>query len=338
MNADTSQPETHITHETMRAVAHTRFGRPADALETTDLPIPTLEEGQVLIDVEAAGVGIGDWLTVAGLPWIARPMFGIRTPKQPVAGHEVAGRVAAVGAGVTRHTVGDDVFGFGHGAFAQYSVASQDAVVPTPDRVTSVQAAAIPVAALTALQALRDAAGLRSGQTVLVIGASGAVGTYAVQIAKAMGAEVTGVASTRNVELVQAIGADHVIDYTRSNVTDSDVRYDVIVDLAGNRPVKDLRRLLTPTGTLVMVGGDGGRVTMGFGRTIRALMLNPFVSQTLTTLLSKQTREDLVVVADMAAAGTVTPIIDRTYPLAEAVAALEHVGARHTQGRTVLTV
>jgi NADPH:quinone reductase-like Zn-dependent oxidoreductase len=292
----------------------------------------------VLIEVEAAGVGIGDWLTVAGMPWIARPMFGIRTPKRSIPGHELAGRVVAVGAGVTRLTVGDDVFGFGHGAFAQYAVVSEDAVVPTPDRATSVEAAAIPVAALTALQALRDAAGLRSGQTVLVIGASGAVGTYVVQIAKAMGAEVTGVASTRNLEMVRALGADHVIDYTRSDVTDADVRYDVIVDLAGNRPVKDLRRVLTPTGTLVMVGGDGGRVAMGFGRTIRALMVNPFVGQTLTTMVSKQTREDLAAVADMVAAGTVTPMIDRTYPLAEAVDALEHVGARHTQGRTVLTV
>lgn len=333
-----TQTDTTAPPATMRAIVHARFGAPADALELAEIAIPTIASDEVLVRVAASGVAIGDWLTVAGQPYIARPMFGIRTPKQQIAGFELAGTVVAVGDDITRFAVGDEVFGFADGSLAEYVAVSQDSLAPKPARLSMEQAAAVPISAVAALQALRDSGKVAEGQTVLVVGASGAVGTYAVQIAKALGAEVTGVAGTRNVEMVSSIGADHVVDYRSEDITDSGRRYDVIVDIAGNRPIAKLRSVLAPTGTLVIVGGSGGPVTMGFGRTVRAVATNLFTRQTLTGFFAKNTRNDLEALAEMIDASDIVPVIDRTYPLDQTVEALEHVGSRHTQGKTVITI
>ncbi|MEA2002771.1 MAG: NAD(P)-dependent alcohol dehydrogenase, partial [Actinomycetota bacterium] len=215
---------------------------------------------------------------------------------------------------------------------------SQDALVLKPSNVTFEQAAAVPISAFTALQGVRDHGEVQPGQKVLIIGASGGVGTFAVQIAKAYGAEVTGVCSTRNVDMVRSIGADHVIDYTNEEITKGGQRYDVILDMAGNRSLSSLRRALTPKGTLVIVGGSGGRWLMGFGRTIRALMLSPFVSQRLRQFISATTKEDLVALQELIEDGKVTPVIDRTFPLSATAEAIAYVGERHTQGKIVITV
>jgi NADPH:quinone reductase-like Zn-dependent oxidoreductase len=290
------------------------------------------------VAVDAAGIAIGDYLTITGRPYIARPMFGIRTPKQGIAGFEMAGTVVAVGADVTRFAVGDAVFGFGQGTLAEFVALSQDAVAVRPSNIAPEEAAAVPISGLAALQAVRDTGGVAVGRKVLVVGASGAVGTFAVQIARALGAEVTGVASSRNLALVRSIGASHVIDYTRESLTARDEVYDVIIDLAGNRKLRELRSVLAPTGTLVIVGGSGGPATMGFGRTIQAVVLNLLVRQTLSSFLARDNGEDLEVLAAMVAAGEIVPVVDRTYPLERIVDALEHVGGRHTSGKTVITV
>lgn len=323
---------------TMRAVVHTRFGAPADALELAEVPTPIAASDQVLVRVAAAGVAIGDWLTVAGQPYIARPMFGIRTPKQRIAGFELSGTVVAVGDGVTRFAIGDEVFGYADGSLAEYAAVSEDALARKPAGISMEQAAAVPISAVAALQALRDSGEVTEGQSVLVVGASGAVGTYAVQIAKALGADVTGVAGNRNVEMVRSIGADHVVDYRSEDISDAGRRYDLIVDIAGNRPISKLRSALAPTGTLVIVGGSGGPVTMGFGRTVWAMASNLVTRQNLTGFFAKNTRDDLEALAEMMDAGGVVPVIDRTYPLDETVDALEYVGARHTRGKTVVTI
>jgi NADPH:quinone reductase-like Zn-dependent oxidoreductase len=323
---------------TMRAVVHSRFGNPADALELAKISTPTLASDEVLVRVAASGVAIGDWLTVAGQPYIARPMFGIRTPKQRIAGFELAGTVVAVGDEVTRFAVGDEVFGFAEGSLAEYAAVSQDSLAGKPAGISMKQAAAVPISAIAALQALRDSGKVTEGQSVLVVGASGAVGTYAVQIAKALGAEVTGVAGTGNIEMVRSIGADHVVDYRSEDITDSARRYDMIIDIAGNRPIAKLRSVLAPSGTLVIVGGSGGPVTMGFGRTVWAMASNFFTRQNLTGFFAKNTRDDLEALAGLLDARDIVPVIDRTYSLDETVEALEYVGARHTRGKTVITV
>ena len=326
------------TTRTMRAVEHVRFGQPRDAIAIDEVAIPAVAADEVLVAVDASGITIGDYLTITGRPYVARPMFGIRTPKQRIAGFEMAGTVVAVGEDVSRFAVGDVVFGFGKGTLAEYVSVTQDALVARPSNLAAEQAAAVPVSGLAALQAVRDAGGVSAGQKVLVVGASGAVGTFAVQIAKVLGGEVTGVAGSRNLDLLRRIGADDVIDYTCQGLSARGVRYDVIIDLAGNRRLGDLRSALAPTGTLVIVGGSGGPVTMGFGRTIRAMALSPFVRQTLTGFMAKDSGEDLEVLARMAAADEIVPIIDRTYPLERTIEALEHVGTRHTSGTTVVTV
>lgn len=322
----------------MQAVRHARFGAPSDALEASEVPIPAVASNEVLVRVAASGVGIGDWLTVVGQPYVARPMFGIRTPKERIAGLELAGTVIAVGDDVTRFGLGDEVFGYGNGTLAEFAAISEDSLAPKPYALTAEQAAAVPISAFAALQALRDAGKLRAGQKVLIVGASGAVGTYAVQIAKALGADVTGVASTRSVDLVRSIGADHVVDYRVEGIADAGRSYDLILDIAGNRSLNELRSVLTASGTLVIVGGSGGPVTMGFGRTIRAMVQNLFTRQTLTGFLAKSTRHDLLVLTEMIEAGAVTPIIDRTFPLSQVVDAFEHLGSRHTQGKSIVTI
>jgi NADPH:quinone reductase-like Zn-dependent oxidoreductase len=322
----------------MKAIVQDKYGAPQDVLELQETDKPTIGDDNVLVRVHAAGVHIGDWLTINGLPYLIRLMgFGLTKPKNSVPGMEFAGHVEAVGNNVGKLQPGDEVFGWCEGAFAEYVSVSQDALVPKPANVTFEQAAAVPISGFTALQAVRDQGKVESGQQVLVIGASGGVGTYAVQIAKSFGAEVTGVCSTRNVDMVRSIGADHVIDYAQEDIAQSGQRYDVILDMAGNRSLSDLRGALTPKGTLVIVGGSGGRWLMGFGRTLRAVALSPFVSQNLRQFMSTENREDLVALKELIESGEVTPVIDRTYALSEAAEAVGHVGERHTRGKTVIT-
>lgn len=322
----------------MKAIVHDTYGSPDAVLEFRDIDKPVVTDDEVLVRVRAAAVGIGDWLVVSGLPYVARLGYGLRKPKKSVAGFEVAGRIEAVGRNVTQFQPGDEVFGWCNGAFAEYVAVSADALALKPANLTLEQAAAVPISAFAALQALRDTGQIQPGQTVLIIGASGGVGTFAVQLAKAFGAEVTAVCSTRNVDLVRSIGADHVIDYTREDITHSGQHYDLILDMAGNRSLSDLRRALTPTGTLVIVGGSGGPWLMGIGRTVRALVVSPFVRQRLRPFFSKGRQEDLVVLKELIEAGKVTPVIDRTYPLSATPGAIRYLGERHTQGKTVITV
>jgi NADPH:quinone reductase-like Zn-dependent oxidoreductase len=279
------------------------------------------------------------WHFMTGRPFIARPMIGFRGPKEQVRGWDVAGTVEALGANVTAFEVGDEVMGEAPGSFAEVAVAEAGKLVRKPARLSFEEAAAVPVSGVTALQALRKAQ-VGAGQSVLVIGASGGVGTLAVQIAKALGARVTGVTSTRKLELVRSIGADEVIDYTREDFMDGSRRWDVIIDTAGRRPLRKLRRALTPKGSLVIVGGDGGgRWTGGFFRgMLRGPLLSLFVGQKLGGLTSKLNQADLQAVADLAEAGEVTPIVDRTFDLVEAADALRYLEQGHPRGKVVVTV
>jgi len=265
--------------------------------------------------------------------------YGLRKPKARVRGMDVAGRVEAVGKDVTQFQPGEEVFGTCDGSFAEYACAQEDKIAPKPANLTFEQAAAVPISACTALQALRDKGNVQPGQKVLIIGASGGVGTFAVQLAKAFGAEVTGVCSTTKMDLVRSLGADHVIDYTRDDFADGVQLYDLILDTAGNRSLSHLRRALSPQGTLVIVGGEGGgRWFGGTDRQLRALMLSPFVRQKLRPLFSMERKEDLEFLKELIEAGKVTPVIDRTYPLAETPEAIGYVGEGHARGKIVITV
>jgi NADPH:quinone reductase-like Zn-dependent oxidoreductase len=312
--------------------------RPPDVLELNDIDQPVITDDAVLVRVHAAAVGKGDWLTVRGLPYIARLRYGLRKPKHPVPGFDVAGRIEAVGKNVTQLQPGDEVFGWCDGSFAEYASVPEGQLVLKPANLSFEQAAAVPISAFAALQALRDTGGVQPGQKVVIIGASGGVGSFAVQLAKAFGAEVTGVCSTKSVDMVRAIGADHIIDYTQQDFTRTGQRYDLVLEMAGNRSLSELRRVLTPKGTLVLVGGSGGRWFMGTGRTLRAVLVSPFVGQRLRSFLSKPRGADLVVLQELIEAGKVTPIIDRTFSLSETPAAISYVGERSTQGKTVITV
>lgn len=321
---------------TRRAVVHEHFGNPTEVAGVNHLPIPTAGPGEVLVRVAAAGIGVGDWLAIAGLPYVARPGYGMRR-RSRVAGQELAGTVVSVGAGVTGLTEGDEVLGFATGAFADVVVAEAGSLVKKPAGVSFVEAAAIPVSAVAAYQALTRVANLGSGQSVLVIGASGAVGTFAVQLAKAMGASVTGVAGTANVELLWAIGADDVVDYRREDISERGRTFDVIVDLVGNRSLGQLRRMLEPAGTLVLVGGSGGRWLMSLPRLLKAMALSPFVSQDLRPLFSSPSIEDLAAIRDLVADGAVTPIVDRAVPVDEVGEVLAELGIRHASGKRVIS-
>jgi NADPH:quinone reductase-like Zn-dependent oxidoreductase len=325
--------------ETMHAIVQTEYGS-SDVLHLEEVDRPTIGRGDVLIRVHAAGLDRGTWHLMTGQPYLMRVMgFGLRAPKNPVPGLDIAGTVVAVGADVTRFEVGDDVFGISQGSFADYACASEDKLARKPANLTFVQAAAVAVSGLTALQGLRDAGRVGAGQHVLIVGASGGVGTFAVQIAKAFGAEVTGVCSTKKIDLVRAIGADHVIDYTHDDFATGPQRYDLILDIGGNSPLSRLRSALTPGGTLVIVGGeDGGRWTGGIDRQLRALALSPFVSQRLTMFITKQLSADLERLAQLIEAGELTPIIDKTYPLHEAPEAMRHLEAGSARGKLVITV
>ena len=321
----------------MKAIVHSRYG-PPDVLELQDIDKPTVNDDEVLVRVHAAAVGKGDWLTVEGLPYIARMRYGLPSPKHKVPGFDVAGYIEAVGSKVTQLQPGDEVFGWCDGSFAEFASVPESQLAPKPANLTFEQAAAVPISGFAALQAVRDTGGVQPGQTVVIIGASGGVGSFAVQLAKAFGAEVTGVCSGKSVELVRSIGADHVVDYTQQDFTRTGQRYDLILEMAGNRSLADLRRALSPRGTLVLVGGSGGRWFMGTGRTLRAVLVSPLVGQRLRSFFSKPKGADLVVLKELLEAGKITPVIDRTFPLSETAEAIRYVGERSTQGKTVITV
>lgn len=323
----------------MKAIVQDRYGS-ADVLEFRDIAEPIVGENDVLVRVYAAGCGPDVWHVMTGMPYMARPVIGLRRPKLAVRGWDLAGTVEAVGKNVSDFTVGDEVMGTGDGSFAELVATQPDKLVSKPSNLTFEQAAAIPVSGTTALRAVRDEGSVQPGQRVLVIGAAGGVGSLVVQIAKALGAEVTGVSSTSKTDLVRSIGADEVIDYTRDDFTDGSRRWDLIVDTAGRRPLRQLRRALTPKGTLVVVGGDGGgRWTGGFFRGIlRGPLVSLFVGQRLRGLATKIQKEDLLTLVEMIEAGTITPVIDRTYPLIEAPDAIRHLEQGHAAGKIVVTV
>jgi NADPH:quinone reductase-like Zn-dependent oxidoreductase len=324
----------------MKAIVQDRYG-PADVLELRDIQEPVVGEDDVLVRVRAAGCGPDVWHLMTGMPYMARLAIGLRKPKLRVRGWDVSGTVEAVGANVTKLRPGDQVMGAAEeGSFAELVIAPPDQLVPKPPNVTFEQAAAVPISGTTALRAVRDEGKVQSGQAVLVIGAGGGVGTLVLQMAKALGAEVTAVCSTSKVDLVRSIGADDVIDYTREDFTDGARRWDVIVDSAGRRPLSQLRRALTPKGTLVIVGGDGGgRWTGGFFRgMLRAPVVSLFVGQRLRGLASKVKQEDLLAVTQLVEAGKVRPVIDRTYALSEAPEAIRYLEEGHAGGKIVITV
>jgi len=323
----------------MKAIVQDTYGS-TDVLELRDIDKPEIADDEVLVRVHAAGVDRGVWHTMTGLPYPIRLAgYGLRAPRTPVPGMDVAGVVEAVGNDVTRFQPGDEVFGIAKGAFAEYARAPESKLAPKPANLTFEQAAVVAISGLPALQALRDHGKVRAGQKVLIIGASGGVGTYAVQLAKAFGAEVTAVCSTTKVDMVRSLGADHVIDYTRDDFADGVSRYDVILDIGGNSSLSRLRRALTPRGTLVIVGGEkDGRWLGGTDRQIRALMLSPFLGQKLGTFISKENHEDMLVLKKLIEAGKVTPVIDRTYPLSEAPQAIRYLEQGHARGKVVITV
>jgi NADPH:quinone reductase-like Zn-dependent oxidoreductase len=324
----------------MQAMFQSRYGAP-EVMALRDVARPEIGTNQVLIRVRAAGVNPGDWAIMNGLPYIARPfpLYGMRRPKNGVRGTDVAGEVEAVGTAVTRFHPGDEVFGWCTGAFADYAAASEDSLALKPVNISFDQAAAVPMSGSVALQALRDHGNVQPGQKVLINGASGGIGTFAVQIAKSLGAEVTGVCSTGNVELVRSIGADHVIDYTREDFTKNGQRYDFILDNSTDRSLSDLRGALTPTGMLVPNGGGfGNRWFASAGRLIKATVSFRFASQKLGRFLVSPKHDDLVVLKDMIEAGSVAPVIERTYALSESAEAVGHVGAGHTRGKVVVSV
>lgn len=321
----------------MRAIVHDSYGS-AEVLRPAEIDRPSVGDDDVLLQVKAASLHIGDWHLMAGLPLMVRPAIGWRAPKTRVRGMDVAGRVEAVGAQVTRFKPGDEVFGVCEGSLAEYAIARADTLEAKPAALSFEQAAAVPTSAVTALQALAPVRDAGPGERVLIIGASGAVGGYAVQLATTFGAHVTGVASAAKLDYVRSLGADAVVDYGRGDITRSGERYDVVVDTAGNRSVSALRRLLARRGTLVIVGGEGGgRVTGGFGRNLRAMLLSPFVPQKLTGLVSAMRQEDLHTLAGFLASGAIRPVIDTVYPLAEAATAMRRLTDGSLRGKVVIT-
>ncbi len=323
----------------MKAIVQDKFG-PADGLELRDIETPEIGATEVLVRVHAAGVDRGVWHVMTGLPYPIRLAgYGFRAPKYGVPGTDLAGVVTAVGTDVTRFAPGDEVFGTGIGTYAEFARAREDQLVAKPANLSFEQAAALPVSGVTALQALRDRGAVQPGERVLVIGASGGVGTYAVQLAKAFGAQVTGVSSTTKVDLVRSLGADHVVDYSREDFAATGTRYDLILDIGGNASLSRLRRALTPKGRLVIVGGEtSGRWLGGSDRQVRAMALSMFVGQKLGTFIAGVKQEDLLVLAKLAEAGQLTPAIDRTFSLDEAPKAIRHVEEGHARGKVVVVI
>jgi len=324
----------------MQAIVQEKYGS-AEVLELKEIERPTIGDHDVLVRVRAAGVNPADWALMNGFPYIARPapLYGLLKPRNPVRGTDVAGQVEAVGSGVTRFHPGDEVFGSSTGSYAEFAAASEDTLALKPANLTFEQAATVPMAAMVALQAVRDHGKVGPGHRVLINGASGGIGTFAVQIAKALGAEVTAVASTRNMDLLRSIGADQVIDYTTADFTESGERYDFILDNVSNRSLTELRRALTPTGMLIPNGGNfGNRWFASAGRLLRAAVLFRFGGQRVGRFLVSMNHADLVVLKELIEAGKVKPVLDRTYPLSDAARAMDHVGQGHAQGKVAITV
>jgi NADPH:quinone reductase-like Zn-dependent oxidoreductase len=327
----------------MKAIVQDTYGPPQDVLELRDVGEPVAGDDDVLVRVRAASVNAADWHLIRGDPYISRVQFGLRAPSYPVAGCDVAGQVEAVGTNVTTFQTGDEVFGIsfmrGFGGFAEHAPIPAELLARKPANLTFERAAAVPLAGLTALQGLRDHGQIERGQRVLIVGASGGVGTFAVQIARSMGAEVTGVCRTANVDMVRELGADHVIDRTREDFTDGGQRYDVVMQVGGTRSASDCRRALTPKGTLVSISGDSsGRVIGPVGRMIKTRALSPFVGQNLVSFIVSPNAHDLLALKQLIEAGDVTPVVDRTYPLSEVPDAIRYVEEGHSHGKVVITV
>jgi len=329
------------SRQTMTAIVQDEYGpAPEDVLRLDEIDKPTIRENEVLVRVHAASLDRGTWHVMAGLPYPIRLAgFGLRRPKHGNPGRSLAGTIEAIGTDATGFKPGDAVFGICDGSFAEYARVRTDKLAPKPANLSFDQAAAVPISGLTALQAVRDHGRVQAGQNVLIVGASGGVGTFAVQIAKAFGAEVTGVSSTAKIDAVRAIGADHTVDYTSDDFADGTHRYDVILDIGGNRRLSHLRRALTPRGRLVIVGGEtDGRWLGGSDRQIRALVLSPFVGQKLGTFVASENAEDLIVLRELIESGKLAPAIDRTYPLGEVPAAIRYMLDGHARGKVVISV
>jgi NADPH:quinone reductase-like Zn-dependent oxidoreductase len=337
IDAATNQALTE--RRTMKAIVRDQYGS-AESLQLRELEIPQINDDQVLVEVRAAGLDRGAWHLMTGRPYLIRVAgYGFLKPKNPVLGMDLAGVVQTVGKNVTGLRAGDRVFGIGNGAFAQYASARADKLALMPANTSFEQASVVPVSALTALQALRDQGHVQAGQRVLIVGASGGVGSFAVQIAKAFDATVTGVCSTAKLNLVQSLGADEVIDYTRSDFTKSKQHYDLIIDIGGNRPLSQLRRVLTETGTLVIVGAEGGNQFFGaMGRVLQAMMLKSFTRQRLVTFICNENNKDLETLAKMIQQGTVTPVIDRICPLTALPDAMRDLEAGRVRGKVAVAV
>jgi NADPH:quinone reductase-like Zn-dependent oxidoreductase len=316
----------------MKAIVQNEYGSP-DVLTLKEVDKPVVKENDVLVSVHAAALNAGDYFSMRGSPWLARFTVGFPKPKNYILGWDVAGHVEAVGKNVKRFQPGDEVFAECNGTLAEFAYADEDKFAMKPTNLTFEQAAAVPTAAITALQGLRDAGKVQPGQKVLINGASGGVGTFAVQIAKSFGAEVTGVCSTRNVDMVRSIGADHVIDYTQEDFTQSGQRYDLILDNVANRSFSDLRHALTPQGIIIPNSGHGG-----MGYVIKAFLLSPFMRQQGPMYLASSNNKDLVVLKELIEAGKVTPVIDRTYPLSDTPEAFRYLEEEHARGKVVITV
>jgi NADPH:quinone reductase-like Zn-dependent oxidoreductase len=320
----------------MKAIVYRRYGSPG-VLQYEEIDMPTVGDDQVLIKVRVASVNPFDWHFMRGTPYLLRIQAGLRQPKETRLGVDVAGQVEAVGRNVTRFRTGDEVFGSCRGAFAEYACASESALVMKPDHVTPEQAAATPMAAYTALQGLRDKGQVQPGQKVLINGASGGVGTFAVQIARSFGADVTGVCSTRNVDIVRSLGADRVIDYTQEDFTRSGQCYDVIFDCVANHSLSAVRRALNPKGKYIMVGGPTGRWMIGLlARAIAALLWSRFVSQTMIMFTAKRSQQDLTIMCELMKTGKVTAVIDKRYRLSEVPEAVRYLEQGHARGKVVI--
>ena len=325
----------HLAAERMKAIVQTRYGSP-DVLQLRDVEKAVVKDDEVLVRVHAAAVNIGDWHLLRGMPYIVRVVAGLRAPRREIPGLEIAGQVEAVGRGVQQFRPGDEVFGWCNGAFAEYACTAASSLLPKPSNLTLEQSAAVGDSALTALAAVRDQGKVQPGQKVLINGASGGVGTFAVQIAKAFGAHVTAVCSTANLDMVRSIGADQVIDYTREDFVQSPRRYDVMLDLVGNRSLSHCRRALTPRGTYVVVGvKDMGR-WLGLARQFKSLLISPFVRQRMRVFVVRHNREDLAVLKELVEAGKLAPVIDRRYPLSDLPEALRHQGEGHARGKVII--
>jgi len=327
-----------MSEERMRAIVQSGYGG-TEVWQLGEVDRPTIADNEVLVKVHAAGLDRGTWHLMRGEPYAVRLVFGLRTPKNPVPGLDLAGVVVEVGAKVTRFAVGDEVYGIGKGSLAEYTAAREGKLVPKPEALTFEQAASVAVSGLTAVRGLCDVARIKDGDKVLITGASGGVGSFAVQIAKAIGAEVTGVCQTSKVDLVRRLGADRVIDYTTDDYLEGSTKYDVILDIGGSASLARLRGALPPKGTLVIVGGEGGsKWGTGIGRQLKALAVSPFVKQRLTMLVAKEQASDMQRLSDFIEAGQLMPAVERTYPLAEAAVAMKALDAGEVRGKVVIAM